>query len=115
MVAHNDKPVLHVDTVEDWEQWLDADPSPDGVRLRLRKTSTRKPGITYAEALHTKTWPKSTFYTETAWNSVRKMAEEGHHKVRLAHTLPFPDPISFVGTYQDAQYLLECGFDEWTD
>ena len=51
MVAHNDKPVLHVDTVEDWEQWLDADPSPDGVRLRLRKTSTRKPGITYAEAL----------------------------------------------------------------
>jgi len=51
MVAHNDKPVLHVDTVEEWEQWLDADPSPDGIRLRLRKTATRKPGITYAEAL----------------------------------------------------------------
>lgn len=51
MVAHNDKPVLHVDSVEEWERWLDADPSPDGVRLRLRKTATRKPGITYAEAL----------------------------------------------------------------
>ena len=45
------KPELHVDTVDEWEQWLEADPGPDGVRLRLRKTATRKPGITYAEAL----------------------------------------------------------------
>lgn len=51
MVAHHDKPELHVDTVDEWEQWLEADPGPDGLRLRLRKTATRKPGITYAEAL----------------------------------------------------------------
>lgn len=51
MVAHHDKPELHVDTVDEWEQWLEGDPGPDGVRLRLRKTATRKPGITYAEAL----------------------------------------------------------------
>ncbi|MFJ6652892.1 YdeI family protein [Microbacterium sp. NPDC091313] len=51
MVAASAKPELHVDTVEEWERWLESDPSPDGVRLRLRKAATRKPGITYAEAL----------------------------------------------------------------
>ena len=45
------KPELHVDTVEDWEAWLGSDPDPRGIRLRLRKTTTTRPGITYAEAL----------------------------------------------------------------
>lgn len=51
MVAHEDKPELHVDTVADWESWLSSDPHPNGARLRLRKKATTKPGITYAEAL----------------------------------------------------------------
>ena len=45
------KPVLHVDTVAEWEAWLEADPDPTGVLLRLRKKATTRPGITYAEAL----------------------------------------------------------------
>lgn len=45
------KPVLHVDTVADWEAWLDSGPDPTGVRLRLRKKASTQPGITYAEAL----------------------------------------------------------------
>lgn len=51
MVAHADKPELHIDSVAEWERWLEADPEPGGVRLRLRKKATTKPGITYAEAL----------------------------------------------------------------
>jgi uncharacterized protein YdeI (YjbR/CyaY-like superfamily) len=51
MVAHADKPELHVDTVEEWERFLENDPPETGVRLRLRKKNTTLPGITYAEAL----------------------------------------------------------------
>jgi uncharacterized protein YdeI (YjbR/CyaY-like superfamily) len=51
MVDRVNKPELHVDTVEEWERWLDSDPDPNGVRLRLRKKASAKPGITYAEAL----------------------------------------------------------------
>ena len=51
MVDRVDKPVLHVDTVSEWEAWLESDPDPSGIRLRLRKKATTKPGITYAEAL----------------------------------------------------------------
>jgi uncharacterized protein YdeI (YjbR/CyaY-like superfamily) len=51
MASHADKPVLHVDTAAQWESWLESNPDPDGVRLRLRKAATTKPGITYAEAL----------------------------------------------------------------
>jgi uncharacterized protein YdeI (YjbR/CyaY-like superfamily) len=46
-----DKPELHIDTVADWEAWLNSDPDPSGVRLRLRKKAATAPGITYAEAL----------------------------------------------------------------
>ncbi|WP_243075408.1 YdeI family protein [Microbacterium sp. SS28] len=46
-----DKPELHVDTVAEWEAWLESGPDPIGIRLRLRKTATTRPGITYAEAL----------------------------------------------------------------
>ena len=51
MVNRVSKPEMHVDTVADWEAWLDSHPDPNGVRLRQRKTATTKPGITYAEAL----------------------------------------------------------------
>ena len=51
MPAACDKPVLEVDTVEQWEAWLAADPDPAGVRLRLRKKASKRPGITYPEAL----------------------------------------------------------------
>ena len=51
MVATSAKPELRVDTVEEWERWLESDPGPDGVRLRVRKAGSIEPGITYAEAL----------------------------------------------------------------
>ena len=51
MANRAEKPELHVGTVAEWEAWLDSDPDPNGVRLRLRKKATSKPGITYAEAL----------------------------------------------------------------
>lgn len=51
MARVSDKPVLEVDTVGAWEAWLSDDPDPRGVRLRLRKTASKRPGITYAEAL----------------------------------------------------------------
>lgn len=45
------KPELHPDSVAEWEAWLDSDPDPTGVVLRLRKKASDRPGITYAEAL----------------------------------------------------------------
>jgi uncharacterized protein YdeI (YjbR/CyaY-like superfamily) len=51
MAAVADKPVLAVESVEEWESWLAANPESDGVRLRLRKKSSTGPGITYDEAL----------------------------------------------------------------
>jgi len=51
MANRVNKPELHVDTIADWEAWLNSDPDPRGVRLRLRKKATTRPGITYAEAL----------------------------------------------------------------
>jgi uncharacterized protein YdeI (YjbR/CyaY-like superfamily) len=51
MAAVSDKPVLTVDTIDEWEAWLAANPNADGVRLRLRRQSSTRPGITYAEAL----------------------------------------------------------------
>lgn len=51
MVATSAKPELRVDSIEEWERWLESGPGPDGVRLRVRKASSSAPGITYAEAL----------------------------------------------------------------
>lgn len=51
MAAFKDKPLLEVDTVEQWESWLEANHGHDGVRLRLRKKAAQVPGITYDEAL----------------------------------------------------------------
>ena len=51
MVGVQDKPILDVETVAAWEAFLAGRPDGDGVRLRLRKTASAVPGITYAEAL----------------------------------------------------------------
>jgi uncharacterized protein YdeI (YjbR/CyaY-like superfamily) len=51
MASFNEKPLLDVDTVEEWERWLIEHSTPDGVRLKLRKKSAPVPGITYDEAL----------------------------------------------------------------
>jgi uncharacterized protein YdeI (YjbR/CyaY-like superfamily) len=51
MVAASAKPELLVESVEEWEHWLESDPDPQGVRLRIRKAASIKPGITYADAL----------------------------------------------------------------
>jgi uncharacterized protein YdeI (YjbR/CyaY-like superfamily) len=50
-VAVAEKPVFDFRTAADWQDWLEGAPSPTGVRLRLRKKASTKPGITYAEAL----------------------------------------------------------------
>lgn len=52
MIAHNDKPILYLETPEQWQAWLDehGDSSP-GVRLQLRKKASTKPGFRYSEAL----------------------------------------------------------------
>jgi uncharacterized protein YdeI (YjbR/CyaY-like superfamily) len=42
---------LLVDTVAEWQAWLESDPDPNGVLLRLRKKATTEPGIIYPEAL----------------------------------------------------------------
>ncbi|WP_353987802.1 YdeI/OmpD-associated family protein [Ruicaihuangia caeni] len=51
MVSFADKPLFHPHTTADWEAYLDGDPSPDGVRLQLRKKNSTAPGIQYAQAL----------------------------------------------------------------
>ena len=51
MVSVNEKPILRVDTVAEWERFLEGQPDSGGVRLMLRKTASTMPGITYAEAL----------------------------------------------------------------
>lgn len=51
MVAHNDKPILFFATANEWDDWLATAEMPGGVRLRLRKKASTKPGFLYAEAL----------------------------------------------------------------
>jgi uncharacterized protein YdeI (YjbR/CyaY-like superfamily) len=51
MVAHADKPVLHFDTVDEWERWLEAPEHPEGVRLRLRKKNSTAPGFRWIDAV----------------------------------------------------------------
>jgi uncharacterized protein YdeI (YjbR/CyaY-like superfamily) len=51
MVGVNEKAILVVESVAEWEQFLEACADSDGVRVRLRKTASTQPGITYAEAL----------------------------------------------------------------
>ena len=51
MVAHADKPVLYLTSAAELERWIERADDDGGVRLRLRKKSSKQPGITYAEAL----------------------------------------------------------------
>ncbi len=51
VVAHADKPILDFTAPGEWERWIEGDTTGGGVRLRLRKKSSTKPGITYVEAL----------------------------------------------------------------
>ena len=51
MAGVHEKRLLIVDSLDEWESFLASRPDRDGVRLRLRKTATKLPGITYAEAL----------------------------------------------------------------
>jgi uncharacterized protein YdeI (YjbR/CyaY-like superfamily) len=50
MVSFADKPIYDF-TLAEWEAFLAADPPDGGVRLKLRKKSSRAPGITWQEAL----------------------------------------------------------------
>ncbi len=51
MVSHSDKPLVLFISPDEWERWIRNDATGAGVRLRLRKKSSTKPGITYAQAL----------------------------------------------------------------
>ena len=51
MAAVNDKPILEFDTIDEWERYLEGETHPDGVRLRVRKITSTKPGILVADAL----------------------------------------------------------------
>ena len=51
MASFADKPLLTVDSVEEWERWITDVGHPDGVRLRLRRKASTLPGILYDEAL----------------------------------------------------------------
>jgi len=52
MVSFADKPLLEVDSPDDWERWIVEVGDSDGVRLKLRKRLSKLDvGITYDEAL----------------------------------------------------------------
>ncbi|CAN5369451.1 YdeI/OmpD-associated family protein [soil metagenome] len=51
MASFADKPIHYFATQAEWEAFLEADPSDDGVRLQLRKKTSSAPGITWQEAL----------------------------------------------------------------
>ena len=51
MASFADKPILYFTSVDPWREYLEADPSDDGVRLQLRKKTSSAPGITWQEAL----------------------------------------------------------------
>ncbi len=50
MSGFEEKPILAL-TLDEWEAYLADAPSPDGVRLKLRKKSSSAPGMTWSEAL----------------------------------------------------------------
>jgi uncharacterized protein YdeI (YjbR/CyaY-like superfamily) len=51
VVAHDDKPIVLFESTSEWAQWIENASDDSGLRLRLRKKSSKLPGITYAEAL----------------------------------------------------------------
>jgi len=50
MASFADKPILDV-SIAEWTAYLAAEPSLDGVRLKLRKKLSKAPGMTWSEAL----------------------------------------------------------------
>jgi uncharacterized protein YdeI (YjbR/CyaY-like superfamily) len=50
MASFADKPILDV-TIAEWTAFLEGSPSPDGVRLKLRKKLSKATGMTWSEAL----------------------------------------------------------------
>jgi len=50
VAGFDEKPILEL-TIAQWEEYLEGAPSPDGVRLKLRKKTSSAPGITWSEAL----------------------------------------------------------------
>jgi uncharacterized protein YdeI (YjbR/CyaY-like superfamily) len=51
MAAVSDKPILEFDDIDEWERYLEGETHPHGVRLRVRKITSSKPGILVADAL----------------------------------------------------------------
>jgi uncharacterized protein YdeI (YjbR/CyaY-like superfamily) len=51
VVSFDAKPIHFFLTPAEWERFLENDPSPDGVRLQLRKKTSSAPGMTWDEAL----------------------------------------------------------------
>lgn len=51
MSAVADKPIMHFETADAWEAWLEGHEGTDGVRLKLRKQASKAAGIAYQEAL----------------------------------------------------------------
>ena len=51
MAAVSDKPILEFDSIDEWERYLEGETHPHGVRLRVRKITSTKPGILVADAL----------------------------------------------------------------
>ena len=51
VVAHEDKPIVLFTSAAEWARWIENASDDAGLRLRLRKKSSKLPGITYAEAL----------------------------------------------------------------
>ena len=50
MASFDEKPILDL-TIDEWRTYLEGSPSDDGVRLKLRKKTSKAPGITWSEAL----------------------------------------------------------------
>lgn len=51
MVAVIDRPLMYFVTPTEWEAWLEANLTHEGVRVQLRKKNSTRPGILYSEAL----------------------------------------------------------------
>ena len=51
MASFDEKPIHFFSTAQEWERFLQSDPSDAGVRLKLRKKSSSAPGVTWQEAL----------------------------------------------------------------
>lgn len=51
MSSFDEKPIIEVGAIDEWERILESEPPVEGLRLKLRKTKSTAPGITWAEAV----------------------------------------------------------------